>query len=257
MKPLQILFIFACLSSVQAFSQQLNFSVGPAFPVGAFASKDGNDPASGLAKMGWMADISYMHGLSKSTHFGLTAILRGRMNSIDKEGMVAPFTESFPGYQWSGSTSSWKTAALMGGAYYKTAISEKWSFTGTLAVGVAEAWLPEINLRATVDSTAQGGDANLLLVNNKKAHATTFTMMAKAGLLYKLTEKFSLTASLDYWFLKPDFVLSQSVAFGRHLVVPGLYQLSNAASVSYYSVKAPYSQQMNSFNLLVGVSMRL
>lgn len=257
MKPLQILFVFACLSSVQAFSQQLNLSVGPAVPVGAFASKDGNDPASGLAKLGWMADLSYTYGLRKSPHFGVTVILRGRLNGIDKEGMVAPFAESFPGYQWSGSNSSWKTAALMGGAYYTTAISGKWSFTGTLAVGVAEAWLPEINLRAIVDSTAQGGDANLLLVNNKKTRATTFTMMAKAGLHYKLTEKFSLTASVDYWFLKPDFVLTQSVAFGRHMMIPGVYQLNNAASISTYSVKAPYSQQMNSFNLLVGVSMRL
>ncbi|HVW61258.1 MAG TPA: hypothetical protein VHC48_14505 [Puia sp.] len=257
MKLLQILFVFACLSSVQAFSQQLNLSIGPSFPVGAFASKDGNDPASGLAKMGWMADISYSHGLRKSPHFGVTAILRGRLNSIDKEGMMAPFTESYPGYQWSASNSSWKTAALMGGAYYTTAISGKWSFTGTLAVGVAEAWLPEINLMAIVDSTGQGGDANLLLVNNKQAHATTFTMMAKAGVLYKLTEKLSLTASVDYWFLKPDFVLTQSVAFGRHMMIPGMYQLSNAASISTYSVRAPYSQQMNSFNLLVGVSMHL
>lgn len=145
----------------------------------------------------------------------------------------------------------------MAGAYYLTPINEKWSFIGQLTVGVAEAWLPEINVRGIVDSTAQGGYANLMLATNKKAHATTFTAMAKAGVLYKLKGRFSLTASVDYWYLKPDFTITQSVAFGRRMVVPGLYSLNNATSISVSSMTTQYSQAMNSLNLIVGVSMRL
>jgi len=245
-----------CLAAVPAFSQQLNLSLGPAFPVGSFASKDGNDPASGLAKMGWMADLSYMHGVGKG-HFGFVALVRGRLNSIDKEGAASTFRDVLPTYQWSVSNSSWKAAAVMAGAYYRTPINEKWSFVGQLTVGVAEAWLPEIDVRGIVDSTAQGGDANILLASNKKAHATAFTAMAKAGVLYKLTGKFSLTASVDYWYLKPDFTITQTVAFGRHMTVPGIYSLTNAQAVSVNSSTTQYSQQMNSVNLIVGVSMRL
>lgn len=256
MRPLLILFVCVCLSSAQAFSQQLNLSVGPAFPIGSFASKDKNDPASGLAKMGWMADLSYMHGVGKG-HFGVVALVRGRLNSIDKAGAISTFRDLLPTYQWSASNSSWKTAAVMAGAYYLAPINEKWSFIGQLTVGVAEAWLPEINVRGIVDSTAQGGDANLLLGSNKKAHATTFTAMAKAGVFYKLKGKFSLTACVDYWYLKPDFTITQTVVFGRRMVVPGIYQLSNASSISVSSATTQYTQPMNSLNLIVGVSMRL
>jgi len=245
-----------CLAAAPAFSQQLNLSLGPAFPVGAFGSKDGSDPASGLAKMGWMGDLSYMHSVGKK-HFGVVAMIRGRLNGIDEGASIAPLQEQFSGYRWDVSSVSWKTAAILGGAYYQAPINEKWSFIGTLAVGVAEAWLPEVNVTGIMDSTAQGGDANIVVVNNKKAHGTTFTALAKAGIVYKLHGKFSLTASVDYWYLKPDFTLKQSVAFGQHMVVPGVYQLSNAASVSVYSVQAPYSQQMNTVNLSVGVAMHL
>ena len=89
-----------------AFSQQLNLSFGPAFPVGSFASKDGNDPASGLAKLGWMADLSYMHRLEKSNHFGFVGLVRGRLNGISGEGAVSVFKEQFSTYQWRVSSGS-------------------------------------------------------------------------------------------------------------------------------------------------------
>jgi len=227
--------------------------------VGAFASKDGNDPASGLAKMGWSADLSYMHDLrsGRKGHFGLAAMIRGRINAIDKKGAASTFQGQLPAYQWSVSNSSWKTAALMAGVYYTAPINEKWSFTGMLAVGAAEAWLPEINVKGIVDSTAQGGEANLVLATNKKAHATSFTAMWRAGFTYKLTGKFSLTASVDYWYLNPEFSLTQTVAIGRHLNVPGVYELANASSISVFENSTKYSQQMNSVNLSVGVAMRL
>jgi len=224
--------------------------------VGAFASKDGNDPASGLAKTGWMADLSYMHDVGKG-HFGLVGMVRGRVNGIDKGGASAPFKAELPAYQFGISSGSWKTAAVLAGGYYQAPINEKWSFTGMLAAGAAKAWLPEITVTGIVDSTAQGGDANLLLVKNEKADATVFTAMARAGVAYKLTGRFSLTASVDYWYLKPSFKLKQIVAFGRHMVVPGFYSLSNAAEISVYSTTGKYSQQMNTLNLTVGVAMRL
>ena len=71
------------------------------------------------------------------------------------------------------------------------------------------------------------------------------------------TDRFSLTACVDYWYLSPDFTITQTVAYGQHLIVPGVYELSNASSINTTSGSASYTQKMNSFNLTLGVAMKL
>lgn len=251
-----LLVLVLTAATLQTFSQQLTLSVGPAFPVGAYGSKDGNDDASGLAKLGPMAELSYMHPIG-TKHFGVAGLLRWRQNAFDKQQSVAPLAEQLPGFQWSTSGGSWKTAAAMAGAYYMAPVGGKWSFIGQMTVGVAEAWLPQINVKGIQDTTGGTGDANIVVAENKKTNSTTFSAMAKAGFAYHLTDRFSLTACVDYWYLSPDFTITQTVAYGQHLIVPGVYELSNASSINTTSGSASYTQKMNSINFTLGVAMKL
>jgi len=189
--------------------------------------------------------------------FGLIGVVRGRINGVSGDGAASAFAEQFPTYQWSVNSKSWQTAAVMVGVYSASITNRKWNAHTALTAGLAKAWLPEIILTGIQDSSAQGGDANMIQVSNRKANATTFTAMIKLGVSYALTKKLSLTAGLDFWYLKPKFTVVQAVAFAQHLIIPGVYNLANGSSVSYNQVTGQYSQSMNSLNLAVGVSMKL
>jgi len=163
----------------------------------------------------------------------------------------------FPTYQWSLDSKSWKTAAVMGGVYV-SASNKKFRARNVLMIGVAKAWMPAMTLKGIQDSTAYGGYVNLIQAWNEKTNATTFTAMIGTGGAFRLTDKFFLNVNLDYWWLKPTFTLVENVGFAQHLVVPGVYTLSNAGyPVVLDQATRKYSQAMNSINLTVGVSMKL
>lgn len=231
--------------------------------MGAYGDKDGNSETSGLAKLGFTGELSYSHALAKGefgrmkSEFGLVAMLRGRMNGVSSDGATSVFKDQFPTYQWRANNKSWQTAAAMAGFYRSLSVNEKFSAHALLIAGIAKAWMPEIIVTGIMDSTAQGGDANMIVARNEKTSATTFTAMTGLGISYALTNKFSLMADLDFWYLKPTFTVVQDVAFAQHLVVPGVYNLSNGSVVSVTQATGKYKQGMNSLNLTVGVSMKL
>jgi hypothetical protein len=259
MKRPLFLSALACLSALYAFSQQnatLSLSIGPSQPVGKFADKNANDNQSGLAKHGGLIDISYSY-LLKHSSFGLTASLRGRLNPIDLGAAVAPVAEANPGYQWSEPGASWKTAALMVGAYHCRTVARKVQVREAILLGVAEAYLPAYSasgIHQTDDTSAE----SLIELNGKKAYATTFSGVATLGISYQWTKKFALLAGVDFWYLKPYFksvTVSETMATG--FIVPGQLSLQNAATISYQESTTSYTQPMNSIDLSIGISMRL
>jgi hypothetical protein len=255
MKPLFFAF-FICLLTSPCFSQ-ISLSIGPSLPVGEFASKNGSDPASGMAKPGALADLSYMS--PPKAHLGLIGTIRWRVNPVSKDGALGIFQQAYPSFQWSMSSHSWSAGAVMAGVYYTASVTPKLSFQGALMAGAAEVYAQDWAIRGIRDSTATGGHVDVGFADNKKMHTTTFTAMAKAGISYRLTGRLSFVASLDYWYLKPAFKnFSTSLAFGYHMLIPGYYSLSNSATaITYNSYTKDYTQPMNSLDLTAGLSFRL
>lgn len=255
-----LLTILLSLWAVSAFSQQLNaiaLSIGPAFPVGEFANKDPHSPASGLAQPGFLLDISYYYKTPNS-NFGLTASLRARVNSMSSKAFLQLFMEKYPGYNWSVDKKPWKAAAAMVGAYHHAQVAKRLEIEEALMFGVAEALLPNTTVTGLKDSgTSQTVEA-LLQATTKEKYATTFSALLKIGGVRQLTNRLSLVASLDFWYLKPTFTnLTQTIIMASGFPVPGNYSLSYATSVTYNQSTMNYIQAMSSIDLSVGLALQL
>ncbi len=248
------------LSAHNVFSQKnssLSLSIGPSLPTGEYANKDGNDPSSGLAKVGGVLDLSYMHTIGHSG-LGFTAMLRARANGISSSAVLETFEKQYPDYQWSTKKRSYKTAAVLAGAYYHFAVTKRIDLKGELMLGAAESWLPDYTITGVRDTGVNNIVSDFKIATSNKRNAWSFSGMVKIGMAYKLTNKFSLIAGLDFWYLKPTFKkLTRVVASGDGLGIPGLLWLNNAAAVQVNSYTADYTQNMSSLNLTFGLSMAL
>jgi hypothetical protein len=247
------------LSTTRSWSQNngsLHLSIGGALPIGKFASKDVNDPASGLANPGGLAELGYSH-LLKDNHWGLTIGIRGRLNGINKNANTSALREAFPVYTWSSSNSSWKALSAMAGAYYILPVSSKLDVRMELSLGAANCYLPEYTVLGILD-TAQTGPTGFIQAKVNKEHAVSFSAMAKAGIVYHLNKHLDLLANLDFWYLKPNFKnVTQTVIVANGLVIPGYLSPSNATSLSVNSETRDYKQNMSTLNLTVGLGISL
>jgi len=259
MKNKLLLSFLTCLSSYIGWAQNkssLALSLGPAIPVGEFANKDGNDIKSGLANTGWLGELSFSLPI-RSSHFSVAAAITGRLNGIDQKASKAPFEAEFPTYEWSVSNSHWKALSAMAGATYLFPLSSKIDIGGTLLAGVANTYLSTITVQGIRD-TAHTYPTDLIQANVGKAHATTFSAMVKAGIVYHLNARWNVLANVNFWYLQPTFRhVTQSVIIANGLIIPGYLSVNNASSISYSTYTRDYKQNMNSVNFTAGVAFRL
>lgn len=258
MKKSLSLLIIACLFVLNCQSQKngtLSLSLGSAIPVGEFSNKSVVDEKSGLANIGWLADLSYSHAVGKK-NFGVIASLRGRINGMDTKPALAVFSTSYPQFQWSANKSHWKAAAVMAGGYYHFSVSPSVEIPVALLAGVAKAYFSEQAITGIRDSANVPVD--LIQTRVPNADATTFSGMLQAGVIYHLGKRCDLTAHVDYWYLKPTFTnLTETLVVARGLIVPGNLSPGNANSVSVSSFTRNYQQPMNSVNVTVGIACGL
>ncbi|MHA4808838.1 hypothetical protein ACX0G9_12060 [Flavitalea flava] len=256
------LLILLVLSAIACYSQKagyLSLSIGPSFPIGQFGNKDASDPKSGLADIGGMADLSYVYKIRHS-NYGLVASIRVRENRFNSSAFLDPFEKEFPDFDWSQSQikKSWKVGAVMIGGSYSFPITKRVNLEGQLMAGIAKAYLPDIVVMGFRDTAAIPGHGDFIHAETKKVNATTFSASIKIGASCKLTDRWSLVANVDYWYLRPTFKnLTQTLAQANNLIISGLYSLSNASSISYYQYTRNYPQDMSTLNITVGLSMRL
>jgi hypothetical protein len=260
MKYLLPLLILTFLSTTRSWSQKnntLHLSLGGALPIGKFASKDVNDPASGLANPGGLAELGYSH-LLKDNHWGLTIGIRGRLNGIDNNANTSALREAFPLYTWSSSNSSWKALSAMAGVYYIVPAGSRLDVRMEVSLGAASCYLPEYTVLGILDTAHTGATAFIQAKVNKE-HAVTFSAMAKAGIVYHLNKRLDLLANLDFWYLDPSFKhVTQTVIVVDQLVIPGVISVSNSASPpNIASETRDYKQNMSTLNLTVGVGIAL
>ena len=245
------------LLSIDASSQSsLNLSLGPSIPVGSFASKNGFSPTAGLANIGAAAAIEYDHSISH-THFSWTASLRGQFNGVSKSATEAPFETQFAGYQWSMNNSYWTSIAALIGASYEWPLTPKLSAQIKLAAGIAGCWSPKQNITGIRDSAGFGA-TDLVEASLKSVNTTTFTALAGIGIAYKWRPRWSLTARIDYDWLKPTFKnVTPQIVWARNLIVSGILSPSNARQLSAFSSAHDYTQPMPSLGVTVGITRTL
>jgi hypothetical protein len=202
-------------------------------------------------------DISYM-GRRHNSHFGFTASILLRMNSINSGALLEPFEGQFPGYRWSVTKKPWEAGAAMVGIYCNYPMAKKLHFEGSLLFGVAETLLPQTVVIGIKDTGVNHTVTDLVQGTTQKKYATTFSQSIRMGVGYKLTDKLSLQAGLSFWYLKPTFKqVTQTVFHAQGFAVSGNISLQNATSLSVGEFIANYTQNMSSLNFTVGVAIKL
>lgn len=263
MKTTLFLCIVACAVAGGAVGQTsrvggqiINLTLGPAFPVGSYASKSDNS-TSGLANIGPMANLSYQHPFHDS-RFGWMVSLKGRFNGENKSASLKPVQEQYPAYQqWSINHNRWTTASALGGGYFERPLTTKLSFTVHVEIGVAEVWSPNQSITGLRDSVGYGY-IDMVQAHLQPKTATTFTVEAGLGVRYQWHGRWSLLAQVDYSYLKPTFKnLTATEVVAEKLVVPANLSIANASEVFYYSGSRNYAQAMNSLDVRVGVGWTL
>lgn len=247
------LFFLAIRSTAQS-NGMLSLSLGPAIPMGEFASKNAFSTSAGLADIGGLADLSYQHPFG-SSRFGWVASLRGRFNGVNKSATFAPFEAQFPGFQqWSVNNSRWTTAAALLGAYYDIPLSRKLGLRGNIGFGIAESWSPKQIVTGIRDSVGFGAH-DLVQGTLHSVSATSLTATAGLSVYYRWSSRWSLMAKADYTWLKPTFHnVTALIIYAGGLVVPGILSPSNASTLSAYITTHDYTQAMPTVNILVGVT---
>jgi hypothetical protein len=249
-----VLLTLACLAALGSFAQTtgtLTLSLGPNFPAGAFASKNGNDPSSGLANIGAVAALSWWQPI-RHTHFGVVGSARFSMNGMNSKATLKPFEESEPTYQWSMNKSHWSSGALLAGPYYQLPLARRFDLRINLQAGAALCYSPTQTVTGIRDSVGFG-PVDVVQASVGKIHVLTFTALAGAGLSYHLTRHCSLLLHADYTYMDPAFRnLHEQVTTGQHLVNPGIVSTDIAEVVTESNFTRNYTQAMSSVNVTVG-----
>ena len=248
----KILLVFMCVASVSSvFSQVKNgntfsFSVGPAFPIGQFGSKDFLSETSGLAKPGGAVSINYTKFVS--ANFGITICAQGQHNPMDVAVLEEEFGNSITDFPvWSFDKRSWLYGALLLGGSGQFAMDKKNKFTliTKAMAGIAFAKSPGM---AGKSATAAG----LASVEQNKKTATGFTYCVGAGINYSINKSVFLTSSLTYnGTNKMTFKDVQTIVTSVE-GTPG----SPDYAAQQYMTTVNGMQTISSVNLLFGIGFR-
>lgn len=259
MKNYLIAIFLVLTASRPCFSQNkgmLHLAAGGTLPVGKFASKDVNDPESGLARFGGLAGLAYSHPFGKN-NWGYTIEVRGKLNGIDKQANETVLRQANPNFSWSSTGGPWKAISAMTGVYYTIAAGTKIDIRAELIAGAARCYLPENTLLGLFD-TAHTGATHFIQAKVNKASTTAFSAKAQAGVIYHLSNNLHLMANLDFWYIKANFKdLTQSVIFAHDLIVPGIIDPGNASTINYSSITTDYQQPMHTVNISAGIGITL
>lgn len=183
-------------SSAQIGKSFIGITLGPSFPTGDFKSKDPANDKSGLANVGAFVDINYSYQFSKFV--GITAALKGSINSVDISGSQMP---SGAGGSMQVNATSWKTGAVLAGIYQTIPLSanEKLSLEFRELLGVQSTKSPEMNASIFIPGF---GNFNAM---QSSANTTSFVYSLGGGFRYQLNEKIGLKLFADYSSSKAKF----------------------------------------------------
>jgi len=264
--PALLLLSFCCNAQVKKDNGQLNFSIGPSFPVGHYASKDIQSDKAGIATTGGVA--SFFYTLLFKKKIGIVVSLLGQINPLDKRSIEKSFDQlkmnssafvwgtgeptmppsngtTYP--NWKFKNASWKLATLLAGGYgeFKTG-SPHIAVTSKAMLGLVYVSSPKIDGSSMTDTTN-------VHVTQSSESAIGFGYSLSGGIKIKLNNKIDFISGLEY-FGTNNITFKNVVAS-----VTGVKNPSNPATMTAWqsTVTANGKQTISSVNLLVGLSLQL
>ena len=122
-------FIFLHTTQAQISKWSVSVSIGPAFPLGKFGSKNINDSTASFAKTGFSLNVLTEYKLSR--HLGLVLLVDGEENKVDNKAIGSQLEAASPNVTYNVNMDKWKIGKIMAGGSYSTALDkkEKWHFT--------------------------------------------------------------------------------------------------------------------------------
>lgn len=192
-----ISFLFSQHIQAQNKYGQLGLSLGIAFPLGEFSSKDLKNINAGWANSGSSLQLTYQYQFDKS-YFGLTALVHGQSNPFDAQQMEKECLNYFPSYTWTIEGTAWRIGALMLGGFAAFPISEKVKFTPRVLAGVMNTKSSDIMVKGIENG-------NLTWGNQKSSTSNSIIYLFGAGFQFKLSNKLKLQTNLDYFASNPEF----------------------------------------------------
>ena len=234
---------FICLGILILFSHSISlaqgierkgyigFSIGPSFPIGDFGSNSLTNEKAGLAKIGVLTEINFAYCLGKN--FGIAALLRAQNNSVDVNSFSA-LSLSIPGISIDVEAGNWKIGSFLAGAYgsFPTSKTLNTYFDCRAMVGFVNA--TSASLKFTI-SDPYGSE----WVKQEESNAAAFGLLLGGGFRFNLSEKTALITNADFLIVSADFKDVKSTS-----------SLGDNA-------KTDFTQAMSTFNLSIGIALRL
>jgi hypothetical protein len=176
----------------------IGISVGPAIPVGSFASKNTDNSKAGFASTGAIFDVSFAYKLKKN--IGLAALLRGQYNPVNVQPLADKMNGQISGASAYTNGDGWSSGGVMAGLYSAHPLNHKATFIlelKTLA-GFMNTTSPQIDM--TISSPEGSG-----WVKQHSATATSFAYLFNAGLRFNTGKRIAFTLNADYSDYMPNF----------------------------------------------------
>jgi len=197
MKKIFLVFFTCLIQSTFSFAQtndngSVSLLVGPAFPLGKFASKNASDKLAGFAKTGQAFSLSYTKLISKRS--GIVVDIHGQRNSIDTKAFESSLAKIFAQYpNWKVSKESWLHGALLLGGIgqFPLGVSNKVSLITKTMIGVMYSKSPGLK-GSSVDGTA------FAAIEQTKKLAIGFTYSLGGGINCDITERLFFTSLVSY-----------------------------------------------------------
>jgi len=193
------LLIMALISTSFVFSQDKGYLVvafGTSTPLGDFAGKNINNNSSGFANQGVAFDLSFGRKLSK--YFGIAALVREQINSVDAQAIADGFSKQQPTYSNSVNITGWTLGGYMLGGYGSFPINDKMSIDTKIICGFLAAQSPSITVNLN-------DGVNSLWVKQHSASSTAFAYLFGVGYRFNPAKHFCLSANFDYLGANPQF----------------------------------------------------
>lgn len=169
----------------------IGISVGPAIPVGSFASRNTDNSKAGFASTGAIFDVSFAYKLKKN--IGLAALLRGQYNPVNVQPLADKMNSQISGASAYTNGNGWSSGGVMAGLYSAHPLNHKATFIlelKTLA-GFMNTTSPQIDM--TISSPEGSG-----WVKQHSATATSFAYLFNAGLRFNTGKRIAFTLNADY-----------------------------------------------------------
>ncbi|MDR3711670.1 MAG: outer membrane beta-barrel protein [Puia sp.] len=140
-----------------------------------------------------------------SRHFGIGGLFKYGIHSLKGiDSLSQGYEESFDVDTTRTSATHYKIWSILPGLYYNLSLSKKFAFTARALAGISHATTPKITVGI------EDGDVIDPPVIQESASKTAFAFDLGAGLSYTLLKYLSISLRADYFYTKPDFMISNT-----------------------------------------------